>query len=412
TPSTVNKVNVQLSKDYHSIGKKLYAVIIDKNSKIIDSSNVLTIQSSDIKNPDGQNPYSFIMKNTPILTNTEFYVGIVLEASSEGYTPLLTQFDTLEIRPDAYFMTNHIASKIIPRNDNTKVMIEAELGPPIPTICIVTNSLETEHTIIAWERINTSIIKHYSVYRETVTGGWEKIGTLPYDSISVFKDITSEPQKQSYKYRISSTDSNTIESPLSVDFHATLHLNVNKSELVSGANDLSWDHYRGNKVLYYKIYRGTDKYNLKPYDSIQYDILKTKYTDTKTEKGVKYFYRVAAVFANACYPTKLKAESGPFSQSVSNLSESSLTNNAENSLYDLIVFPNPAKDYCMVTIKGKNLTSYTIELCDTKGNILQTKTVKGTSLMEKINLKELSPNVYTLRVVFKNKKLIYTILKE
>jgi hypothetical protein len=134
-------------------------------------------------------------------------------------------------------------------------------------ICVVTNDPYTGKNLIAWERTKGKRTAYYNIYRETTAAGiYEKIGSLPFDSVSVFVDDNSNPKQRAYRYRISAVDSCNNESELSKP-HKTLHLTVNAG--VGGQINLIWSHYEGFPFQTYRIYRGTHPDSLKLIDSIQ-----------------------------------------------------------------------------------------------------------------------------------------------
>jgi hypothetical protein len=115
-------------------------------------------------------------------------------------------------------------------------------------------------------------------------------------------------------------DSLGNESSLS-PVHKTIHLTANKG--TSNENHLIWTAYEGKSFGTYYIYRGKKINNLKLIDSIQSSL--TDYSDFTASSGIAY-YMVSAKFLGECYPSKFRANtnSGPYSQSVSNLKDYSV----------------------------------------------------------------------------------------
>jgi parallel beta-helix repeat protein len=185
-------------------------------------------------------------------------------------------------------------------------------------ICLVTVDEYTSKNLVAWERTSGQNISYYNVYRETTASGiYEKLGSVPFDSISVFVDYYSNPKQRAYRYRITAVDSCGNESDPS-RHHKTIHLSVNQG--VNDQNNLIWSHYEGFPFQTYKIYRGTHPDSMTLLDSIQSNL--NSYTDITPPKGAT-FYQVIVVKNDTCYPTVVRAvtTSGPFSQSMSNIKD-------------------------------------------------------------------------------------------
>ena len=185
---------------------------------------------------------------------------------------------------------------------------------------MVTVDSFTGKNLIAWERARGFGIAYYNVYKETSqTGVYQKIGSVPFDSLSVFIDYNSEPRKKADRYAISVVDSLCANESALSTFHKTIHLTASKG---AGANEnnLNWNHYEGFTFKTYKIYRGTIPTNMILIDSLANNL--NSYTDTKAPNGVAY-YQVSAVKLDTCYPDSIRANTntGPYSQSVSNLKD-------------------------------------------------------------------------------------------
>jgi hypothetical protein len=88
--------------------------------------------------------------------------------------------------------------------------------------------------MVVWERTHGVGTASYNVYREgTVQGSYDLIGSVPFDDISLFVDLTSKPEQQQYKYKISAVDTCGNESAKS-NWHKTMLLQFAGS--VGGVN--------------------------------------------------------------------------------------------------------------------------------------------------------------------------------
>ncbi len=207
-------------------------------------------------------------------------------------------------------------------------------------ICMVTVDPETGKNLIVWDKVADEGIAQFNIYKETnVAGEYQKIGTVPFDSIPVFVDTASAPAVRANRYKISISNAKGDESELSAH-HKTMHLTVNLGQ--NNANNLIWDYYEGFDFSTYNIYRGSSPKNMSLIATMPSTL--TSYTDLNASPLYRSYYQVSVLKSSACDPMRrLKASSGPFSQSISNLEDNRLqTNISENTTAaSLSVFPNP-----------------------------------------------------------------------
>ena len=200
-------------------------------------------------------------------------------------------------------------------------------------ICIVTADLETGKNLVVWEKTPDMGIADYNIYRESaVMGVYDLIGSQPFNELSVFTDNDGDPETNPYKYKITVTDTCGNESILeNSHYHKPIFLQYVSSD---GGINLAWSEYEIEGVpldfVNYTIFRGSDSTSLSPIDDIAADM--NLYTDTDpTALTERYYYRVAAVLTDLCYPTgDLKAGSGPYSHSMSNMEDNRVMAAPEN----------------------------------------------------------------------------------
>jgi hypothetical protein len=200
-------------------------------------------------------------------------------------------------------------------------------------ICIVTADMETGENLVVWEKTPDVGIASYNIYRESQQIEiYDLIGNSPFNELSVFTDTVADPEKQAYKYKITVVDTCGNESPLENSLsHKTLFLQYVSS---AGGINLHWNEYEIEgeilNLVMYTIYRGSDSTLLSPIDDIAADM--NLYTDTDPAALTeRYYYRVAAVLTGLCSPTgDLKAGSGPYSHSMSNMEDNRIMAPPEN----------------------------------------------------------------------------------
>ncbi len=211
------------------------------------------------------------------------------------------------------------------------------IHPAVPyggeQICIVTADPETGKNLVVWEKTLDVGIAYYKIYRESaVMGVYDPVGSQPFNELSVFTDTVADPEKQPYRYKITVVDTCGNESPMENSLsHKTLFLQYVSS--VGGIN-LEWSGYEmeGEPLDFvnYTIYRGSDSTLLSPLVDVSSSI--NAYTDTDpTALTERYYYRVAGVFADPCVTSgDLKAGSGPYSHSMSNMEDNRIMAPVEN----------------------------------------------------------------------------------
>ncbi len=171
-------------------------------------------------------------------------------------------------------------------------------------LCMVGIDTATNMNTMVWEKTPNQGIESFNVYKESaVSNVWNLIGNVPYDSLSVFTDLSSTPTIKPERYSISVIDSCGNESSRSLP-HRTMHLTVNQGQTANDWN-LIWNAYEGFQAATYRIYRADSTMNFIKLDSIagssSYTYL---YTDYSAPSGALY-YMIEIVHPNGgCNPTK------------------------------------------------------------------------------------------------------------
>jgi len=216
---------------------------------------------------------------------------------------------------------------------------EKETTPAIlyvaPEICMVTIDTATGNNLIIWEKQSSAPIVSYNIYREGVIADlYDMIGTVPYNDLSVFVDTAANPEVQAYWYKIAAVDTGGYESDVDLCApHKTIHLLVTLNP-ETGATQLDWDRYIGFEYGTFHILRSTQESGFSIYHSMASST--TTWSDLNPEQAV-YYYRVAVEKSGLCSPTgSLKAESGPYSHSMSNMEDNRLQAGEENNSPTLI----------------------------------------------------------------------------
>lgn len=252
-------------------------------------------------------------------------------------------------------------------------------------ICLVTVDSNNKNMVI-WEKPLSPSIDHFNIFRETtITNQYDLIGTVPYDSLSVFVDTASMPDVKSNKYRISVADSCGLTAVQSTT-HKSMHLAINQG--MGNTWNLIWEPYEGFVPNSYDIYRGTHP------DSMQYlgntTGGSTQYTDLNPPAGYVY-YKVGVVKPMSCNPTK------EYSQSISNTASNNpnrIDSWMEMSM-NITLYPNPTHDEVNVQIDNFN-SPLTLEIIDITGRLVRAQAL--FSKLTKIQISDFGPGMYFYKI--------------
>ena len=255
-------------------------------------------------------------------------------------------------------------------------------------ICIVGVDSITGYNRVVWNKPISQAIDSFYVYRESTVGGtFSKIGSVHYDSLSVFLDTNSNPNVQSYQYKIALKDTCGIVSMISTS-HKTIHLTINAG--LSNTWNLLWNQYQGITFPSYNIYRGVDSSSMNLIAVMP--STSNSYTDLSPPLGQLY-YQIEIVNPNNCSPTK----NIDYSSSKSNFAFNGISGLGDLSLKKFEVFPNPAKDVVTCSFHSV-LEQGTIELVSLDGKILLKKDILANTENVQLNLDGIQSGMYFIRL--------------
>jgi len=211
-----------------------------------------------------------------------------------------------------------------------------------PQICMVTVDPLTGNNLVIWEKISKAPIEAYHIYRESEAAGiYDLMGTVSYEDLSIFVDSTADPTVQAYIYKITGVDTSGYETDLDLcKPHKTIHLLVSTNPELN-TTQLEWDKYYGFDYQTYVIYRSATTANFSPVHYMASSL--SSWTDPDP-LGEVTFYRISVEKPDPCFPTgaSKKAETGPYSHSMSNIEDNRLQ--AGQSPPDTIMLTNSGID--------------------------------------------------------------------
>jgi uncharacterized protein YjdB len=263
------------------------------------------------------------------------------------------------------------------------------LKPFNEEIGVATFANDGNAILIAWERTSGKRTAFYEIHREIgVTDQYEKIGEVPFDSLSVFEDLDANSLVKEYKYKLVTVDS-TCENSVESIPHSTVHLQNSFNS--DGKMNLEWNSYEGATYNTIRILRGTSIDNLVQIDSVAGN--KISWTDdVPYESG--WVYRIGILFEDSIKPKVLKVESGPFILAVSNIAESQTSINSINKIAK--VYPTVVSEILNVEIFD-DISEATIEILSVDGEIVKTITNIESSKVE-VNVSGLATGNYFVRI--------------
>jgi len=273
-----------------------------------------------------------------------------------------------------------------------------------PKISLVTVDEFTGNNLIVWLKDKTDAIDYYTIYRETIKAGtYSALAQVSYSDTSVYIDDSANSKIHSWRYKLSATDFCGNETTLSQEFK-TIHLQQDLG--LNNAVNLIWDNYEGSDYYTYIIYRQSISKGNERFDSIPASI--NRYTDLNPLVDVISYY-VAINLPKEINPlSKLKSNSGPFSQSLSNIAESKLTESALTPENVVSISPNPAEDNISVsfgiTVNAK------IEIVNVQGQVVVTKVIVNESITN-ISVETLEKGVYFVKTIVNDSVVLTQFIK-
>lgn len=320
-------------------GYKNYRDTTDTCTIIVSALNTLRMPSYTITRD------TVINLRDLVLTNDTLLFSYINDASAQVSATILDSMASISINPSkkSWIGIDTIWFKAQNKNveaDSLLIAIKVRRKPLAEQIGIVTvDSATGKHCIIVWERSQNAGISGYIIYRGGTSAKWDSIGYVSANEPGLFIDSAESinVNKQAYQYRMVTVYPDNVHSEPSAA-HTTMHLQTGRN--LDNIPQLLWTPYRGAEVSMYIIYRQDTKTH--KLDSIGSSIL-TSFTDIDAPDQTAR-YRVAIRFANGINPRKEKSDSGPFSQSLSNMSEASLVSLDSSEQNDVVAYPNPASN--------------------------------------------------------------------
>lgn len=214
----------------------------------------------------------------------------------------------------------------------------------MPQLCAVSVDSATGKNEVIWEKYGITRASFYNIYRENSSSKFVLIGRKAYDSFSSFLDTGSYPLQQSYRYKLTITDSCDSETPLDSSIaNKTIHLTSNEG--INGEVNLIWNLYEGKRYISHDIMRSI---NNGPFMSIaNVSNNNTTYSDLQPPSG-QLKYRID-LKTTKCSPMAKKSSYDVIS---SNAVAIFLLSISHPSKYNVSIYPNPTSDKINIALNG------------------------------------------------------------
>lgn len=258
-----------------------------------------------------------------------------------------------------------------------------------PTInqeaCLVSSDTGSTFNTVVWEKANKYATDSFYIYRAVSPDtNYIRVGAIGRDSLSVYDDVTSNPDSVSYRYKIATLDTCGNHSALS-PYHQTMLLTY------TGSGNFQWTPYEvegsSSLVSLYEFYfdsLGNGDWQVLAY----YGWNQTTANDPNYLLHTNGRYKVVAQLTVSCNP----------SRSIQTISSNIIGhplvlgvgagNNAK-----IVVAPNPTRNYAEITLMG-GARVQSISLVDELGNRLQPQfSLTGTAKL-KVDLTQVAAGIY------------------
>ena len=318
-----------------------------------------------------------------------------------GVLPYSFSWSTGSVADDIYSLTPGQYTLTVSGADGceSNVIYDIEYEEPeINPICVVTVG-PGQHNKVAWEKLETSGVAAYNIYKESSAAGlYYLVGEVLYDSLSVWIDTISNPAVQSYRYKIAAVDSCGTESYLS-GHHKTIHLTQNIG--LNNDVNLIWDNYEGFSYTSYNVWRFDDVAGWEMIATLPSNV--NSYTDINapmaTATSLHYFVEVA--LQDVCVSTRVENNNTTRSNRTEAIAgpidETGLNEEVDND--DIIVYPNPTDGEIYLNFNMGNVKTLGYQLIDAQGRMILSETLHQLTDGSEhvINTVNAASGVYTLR---------------
>ncbi len=317
-----------------------------------------------------------------------------------------TTEDLLNIPANNYVCTVFVA------NTNCKALKGWNVpvvNPLRQDICVITVDEATTTNLVVWEKVQTTGIDYYNIYRETSTQGeYVLIDTVRASNISIFNDVIASPMERSWSYKIGAVNTCGMESPLSTA-HRTIHLDL--LDLGNNSVQVNWNAYQGTAFTEYIIWRFTTANGWEQAGTVPNNTL--TFTDAVDYATPGLDYMVEFALSTPCSAEKAQdfntvrsnRERGQFA--AGDGTGNSSNSISENYLNTIQFYPNPTSDKLVFIQEGNETIRYNI--LSLSGQLMQT--VESSQNTTIVDLNQLTAGIYLVELKINDTKITKRVVK-
>lgn len=281
---------------------------------------------------------------------------------------------------------------------------------PTPNICMATVDSTSTYNEIYWDKSAYNHTYKFHIYRDTANNNYALIGTVPFDSLSMFKDTdrflyaaNGDPNVSSWRYKISVEDSCGNLSAMS-PYHQTMFMQNSLGNFIWNQYQIEGQVTPVPQLSSYLFER--DNNSTGNWANIQtLSASSTAYTDPNYGTyQVSGSWRSATQWSIVCAPTYRQSGNNSPQGSIVK-SKSNICNNRTTGIKsiekDLNIYPNPASGEITIQLT-KECKNCSAELYNSLGQILYSE--KLSAMENKINVSEFENGVYYLKINSESKQ--------
>ena len=256
------------------------------------------------------------------------------------------------------------------------------LGGYVPQICFISVDTAINKTFLAWNFPDGKNIKGFNILKSTTFDGVYSVidNVSKIGDYSVYRDMQSMPGKTKSFYKIQAVYIDNSTSPESYP-KTPLGLSITPNgtnqpdlKIVEKSDIALFDHGLYTTISVLSSFNKSAYVEFKKFDIIGgtglLEMLAGLQAEVQASAGM-YSYMAVGTLVNECYSSKFKSDSGPFSQSLSNLAESEIVGSDIVNALELTTGPNPSKGIVTITIPESGV----VNVFDETGKIVFSETV-------------------------------------
>ena len=223
----------------------------------------------------------------------------------------------------------------------------------------------TGSILVIWEKTAEVGTQSFNIYRENDTNAWDFVANIPMNRLSVFEDWNADPRLRSQRYKISCVDTCGNESGQSF-YHNTLLLTSTYGDLTDDVR-LMWNQYDSVEYFEYIIYSGPWPDQMKEVARVPKDVQTYVFENVLDT----LYFQIAIELPAECAPeADLKAGTGPYTHSLSNLDDNRklITQVSDpESIVEIRAYPNPFRDMTKIEFSNPGQSEYQLSVYNLEG---------------------------------------------